>query len=120
MKIKDEPLDDFEAALADIADVPDWRAVWGSSIEESTAGGSPATGGSLAPGGGPTALAALRERVRTATGWSSEGRLRGRGYAPEGDARAKSDTWRSGGDRGWSSTCSPRTRGWSSTRCIRR
>ncbi|WP_328993313.1 hypothetical protein OG394_03260 [Kribbella sp. NBC_01245] len=55
MKIKDEPLDDFEAALADVADVPDWRAVWGPRA-----------------GGGPSALAELRERVLAATGWSAE------------------------------------------------
>jgi hypothetical protein len=54
VKIKDEPLDDFAAALADIAGVPDWRAVWGPRA-----------------GGGPTALAELRERVGAATGWSS-------------------------------------------------
>jgi hypothetical protein len=50
VKIKDEPLDDFEAALADLADVPDWRAVWGR----------------------PSELTELRERVQAATGWASE------------------------------------------------
>jgi hypothetical protein len=55
VKIKDEPLGDLEAALADIAEVPDWRAVWGP-------------GG----GGGAEGLARLRERVQRATGWSSE------------------------------------------------
>jgi hypothetical protein len=55
VQIKDEPLGDFEAALADIAEVPDWRALWGPPA-----------------GGGPSALGELRERVQAATGWSSE------------------------------------------------
>lgn len=54
MLIKDQPLDDLEAAVADIADVPDWRAVWGPDN-----------------GGGPSALEFLRRRVVAATGWAS-------------------------------------------------
>jgi hypothetical protein len=55
VKIKDEALDDLEAALADIADVPDWGAVWGPHR-----------------GGGPGALAEIRDRVEAATGWGAE------------------------------------------------
>ncbi|GAA3586521.1 hypothetical protein GCM10022235_66580 [Kribbella ginsengisoli] len=54
VKIKDEPLGDLEAVLADIADVRDWRAMWGPG------------------GGGAAALGELRDRVLLAAGWSSE------------------------------------------------
>ncbi len=54
MKQKDEPLDDFESALADIAEVRNWSSVWGPSH-----------------GGGPDGLSEIAERVRAATGWST-------------------------------------------------
>jgi hypothetical protein len=51
VKTRQLALTDDERAMADLADVPDWKRVWGP------------------PAAGPDAVRALAERVSAATGW---------------------------------------------------
>lgn len=51
MRVQDGPLDGEDRAMADLAEVPDWGAVWGPAMT------------------GPDAIKALADRASAATGW---------------------------------------------------